>query len=138
MASRPKLVAWETGPCTGCHSGRPGAWNPPRGTPPTVAAINGSEYLVEPPTAWTAGDWVPVEGHAAYWTGSQFAFYTTSAGMPGTYAPPGFLPATPALLQTMGVYAVPATAWTTGQYMPTGDTVGAYWNGTAWIAGHAP
>jgi hypothetical protein len=33
---------------------------------------------------------------------------------------------------------IPATAWTVGQFVTTGDAVGAYWNGTKWTEGHAP
>lgn len=59
-----------------------------------------------------------------------------TAGTPGTYSPAGA--AQPATIAGMGsVTAAPATAWSTGQYVLTGEGH-AHWNGTAWTAGDAP
>jgi hypothetical protein len=60
-----------------------------------------------------------------------------TAGAPGTWIPanadvPDSLTATKA-----GVTAIPATAWTTGQYMLLGDGTYAHWDGTTWAAGKA-
>lgn len=62
-----------------------------------------------------------------------------TAGIPGTWTPPGCTPpASPAAMT--GITASPATAWTTGQYVQT-STAGAagqtHWTGTAWAAGAA-
>jgi hypothetical protein len=64
------------------------------------------------------------------------------AGIPGTWLPAGSVPpATVAALQTSGITAQPATAWTTGQFVQT-QTAGApgraTWTGTGWVGGVAP
>lgn len=60
-----------------------------------------------------------------------------AAGTPGGFAPVGST--APANLAAMtGITAVPATAWTTGQYVVLGDATHAHWTGTAWAAGDAP
>lgn len=54
----------------------------------------------------------------------------------GSFAPTGTgIPANLAELQSSGIVAVPATAWTTGQKVTLGDTTLANWTGTAWAAG---
>ena len=59
-----------------------------------------------------------------------------TAGTPGSFTPAGAQ--APATLGAMtGVTALPNTAWTTGQYVATGDALHCSWNGTAWIAGDA-
>lgn len=59
-----------------------------------------------------------------------------TAGTPGTFTPAGA--ATPSNLAAMSsVTASPTTAWTTGQYIATGDGIHCHWNGTAWITGNA-
>jgi len=60
-----------------------------------------------------------------------------TAGTPGAFTPAGAT--TPSNLAGMsGVTASPTTAWTTGQYVQTGDAVHCFWNGTAWMTGNAP
>lgn len=63
-----------------------------------------------------------------------------TAGIPGTWTPPGSTPpAAPAAMA--GIVATPATAWTTGQFVQTG-TAGAAgrvtWTGSGWVGGVAP
>lgn len=59
-----------------------------------------------------------------------------TAGIPGYFTPAGAN--VPANLATLtGLAASPATAWTPGQYVITGDHLGAHWSGTAWVAGVA-
>lgn len=63
-----------------------------------------------------------------------------TAGIPGTWTPPGSAP--PANVASMGgIVATPATPWTTGQFMQTA-TAGAAgrctWTGSAWVGGVAP
>jgi hypothetical protein len=65
-----------------------------------------------------------------------------TAGIPGTFTPPGSIPpADAAAATTAGIVATPTTAWTEGQYVQ-GSTAGTagemYWSGTAWTAGQAP
>lgn len=59
-----------------------------------------------------------------------------TAGTPGS-----FTPATSTIPNTLadmtGVSAVPATAWTTGQYVALEDGSDAHWSGTAWAEGRA-
>lgn len=58
---------------------------------------------------------------------------SATAGAPGTFQPSGC--DVPANLAGMaGVTAIPATAWTTGQYVAT-RTADVHWTGTAWAAG---
>ena len=60
-----------------------------------------------------------------------------TAGAPGFYTPSGAtVPANVGALS--GAAATPNTAWTTGQYVITGDLLAAHWSGTAWAAGKAP
>jgi hypothetical protein len=60
-----------------------------------------------------------------------------NAGTPGTFTPSGSTP--PANLAGMSsVTASPATAWTTGQYVTTGNSSNTHWDGTAWVTGIAP
>lgn len=67
---------------------------------------------------------------------------SATAGIPGGWLPAGSQPPASVAALIAGtpnvVTAVPATAWTTGQYVQT-RTVGApgqaNWNGTAWVAG---
>jgi hypothetical protein len=62
-----------------------------------------------------------------------------SAGTPGAFTPSGATaPANLAALQSGGITASPATAWTTGQYVVLGDNSHAHWDGAAWTAGDAP
>jgi len=59
-----------------------------------------------------------------------------TAGIPGSFTPAGATaPANQAAMT--GITANPATAWTSGQYVATGDAQPCYWNGTAWIGGTA-
>ncbi len=59
-----------------------------------------------------------------------------TAGSPGSFTPAGAqVPATLAAMS--GLTALPATAWTTGQHVATGDAVHCHWNGTAWTTGDA-
>jgi hypothetical protein len=63
-----------------------------------------------------------------------------TAGIPGTWTPPGSTPrANPASMT--GIVATPATAWTSGQYVQTqlaGAAGRTSWSGTAWVGGAAP
>jgi len=60
-----------------------------------------------------------------------------TAGVPGSFTPAGAQ--TPSNLASMSaVTASPTSAWTTGQYVATGDGIHCNWNGTAWITGNAP
>lgn len=69
-------------------------------------------------------------------TGGGTAATGATAGTPGTWTPGGSTP--PAnLAATSGVTASPATAWTTGQYVVTGDTQHVHWSGSAWASGDA-
>lgn len=63
-----------------------------------------------------------------------------TAGIPGTWTPPGSTP--PAdLAGATGIVATPPTPWTSGQYVQT-QTAGAAgritWTGSAWVGGAAP
>jgi hypothetical protein len=60
-----------------------------------------------------------------------------TAGTPGSFTPAGAsTPANQAALSS--VVASPASAWTAGQFVATGDAQHAFWNGTGWIVGNAP
>jgi hypothetical protein len=43
-----------------------------------------------------------------------------------------------AALTSEGFTANPMSTWATGDYVATGDAVGAYWDSEKWVAGHAP
>lgn len=59
-----------------------------------------------------------------------------TAGIPGSFTPAGCK--VPDNLAGMsGVTASPATAWTVGQYVSTGDGAKQHWSGTAWVTGVA-
>jgi hypothetical protein len=67
---------------------------------------------------------------------------TATAGIPGTWGPPGCtVPANQVAVMNGSITAVPDTAWTTGQHMQT-QTAGAAgrvcWTGSAWVGGAAP
>jgi hypothetical protein len=68
-----------------------------------------------------------------------------TAGIPGTWTPPGSTPpASPTALQAgtpNTVTATPGTGWTAGQYVQTRTTGAAgraTWTGTGWVGGVAP
>jgi hypothetical protein len=65
-----------------------------------------------------------------------------TAGTPGSWTPSGSsAPASVSALQSSGIVASPATAWSTGEFMQTatlGPPGQAYWDGAAWAAGTAP
>ena len=70
------------------------------------------------------------------------AVSTAYAGIPGSWGPEGAaLPATAAAAIAANPTAVPATPWTTGQFVQTA-TAGAAgricWTGTDWVTGAAP
>lgn len=68
-------------------------------------------------------------------TGAVAAVGAT-AGAPGFWTPSGAnAPANLAALT--GITANPATAWTPGQYVITGDMLANHWSGSAWVAGKA-
>jgi hypothetical protein len=72
----------------------------------------------------------PPEGGSIVATGA-------TAGTPGFFTPSGA--SAPINLGAMtGIVASPATAWTTGQYVATGDAVHCHWNATTWVTGDAP
>ena len=64
-----------------------------------------------------------------------------TAGIPGTWTPPGSTPPSGPGAPMVGIVATPATAWTSGQYVQTA-TIGAAgrvtWSGSAWVGGVAP
>jgi len=63
-----------------------------------------------------------------------------TAGIPGTWTPPGSIPPASAGAAA-GIVATPSTPWTTGQYVQ-GTVAGAAgrmtWSGTNWVGGVAP
>jgi hypothetical protein len=61
---------------------------------------------------------------------------TATAGTPGTFN--GTAPADLGELQSSGITASPATAWTTGQSVVLGDATNAHWDGDSWASGLAP
>lgn len=68
-----------------------------------------------------------------------------TAGIPGTWTPPGSTPPATAADLAAGVpnavVANPATPWTSGQYVQTataGVAGRASWSGTDWVGGAAP
>lgn len=78
------------------------------------------------------------------WTGDNVPDIPATgatAGAPGAFTPAGcVIPANVAAVQSGGITASPATAWTTGQFVQTATTGTAgrcYWNGTAWTQGTA-
>ena len=78
----------------------------------------------------------------ALFGGSASVSTGATAGVPGSWTPSGSTPPeNVAFLVTSSITASPNTAWTTGQYVQTGE-VGlpghAHWNGTAWVSGDAP
>lgn len=74
-------------------------------------------------------------GGSAYATGA-------TAGEPGVWTPAGSM--APASQSDLAagipnvVVANPATPWTVGQHVITGDGLHSYWDGAAWVAGDAP
>jgi hypothetical protein len=63
-----------------------------------------------------------------------------TAGTPGTWTPvDSYPPETVAMLiaAAPAITASPSTAWTSGQFVLTGDNSQAHWSGTAWVAGPA-
>ncbi len=59
---------------------------------------------------------------------------TGTAGIPGVWD--GYAPTD--IADMSGVVASPGTAWTTGQYIWSGDRSQTYWDSAAWVAGVAP
>jgi hypothetical protein len=107
-----------------------------------------SPVTASPATAWTAGQYVLLaDGSAATWNGTAWIVQVNAtAGIPGGFST-GLLggsaapvPANLAALTANMVTAVPATAWTTGQYVSLKDGSKASWVGAtpAWVAGAAP
>lgn len=79
------------------------------------------------------------------WTGPVVPATGATAGIPGTWTPPGSTaPASVSALQAGTpnvVTASPATAWTSGQFVQTRTTGAAgraTWTGSAWVGGAAP
>lgn len=78
----------------------------------------------------------PIVGEVDRTYGSGTPATGATAGSPGTWTPSGATP--PAdLVACAGVTASPATAWTTGQHVITGDTQHVHWSGSAWATGDA-
>jgi hypothetical protein len=79
-----------------------------------------------PPSLWAGPPVIPATG--------------ATAGIPGTFTPPGSTP--PANVAGMtGIVASPATPWTSGQFVQTltaGAAGRASWSGTNWVSGAAP
>lgn len=87
-----------------------------------------------PPSLWKKDPPPPVIVHS---TGA-------TAGVPGTWTPPGSTPPATAADLAAGVpnvvVANPLTAWAVGQYVQTataGVAGEAHWDGAAWVAGAA-
>jgi hypothetical protein len=99
--------------------------------------------LTHSPDPATLGTGAGIADHAnGGWDPAPVAATGATAGIPGTWTPPGSTPpATVAALQSSGVVASPATGWTAGQYVQTG-TAGApgqaCWTGSGWVGGPAP
>jgi hypothetical protein len=82
-----------------------------------------------------SGDFVAAGNWTRAWPAAIVATGAT-AGIPGSFTPAGATaPANLAALS--GITASPTTAWTTGQYVQTGDTQHQHWTGTAWATGPA-
>jgi len=76
--------------------------------------------------------------------GGALTISGVTAGTPGSFQPSGVTP--PATLTALKADPVvgdagtnkPSTAWTTGQYVLTGDNNHQHWDSTAWVTGDAP
>lgn len=80
------------------------------------------EFALDGKPVWAWGGGTPATG--------------ATAGTPGSWTPSGATP--PAnLAACAGVTASPATTWTTGQYVVTGDSQHQHWDGAAWATGDA-
>ncbi|MET0786859.1 MAG: hypothetical protein ABWY25_09150 [Paenisporosarcina sp.] len=106
------------------------------------AALADLEEMLYGAAATTAKLPTPDEVLALFGPIAPPAATGATAGTPGTWTPGGSTaPADVAALQSSGITASPATAWTTGQYVQT-LTVGtpgqAHWDGAAWVSGMAP
>jgi hypothetical protein len=78
---------------------------------------------------WNLTAFPSVDHGAVAATGAQ-------AGSPGYFTPSGAT--VPADLSALsGLSAAPATAWTPGQYVLTGDLTANHWSGSAWATGKA-
>ena len=79
---------------------------------------------------------LPVEGQPQPLSGPITATGAT-AGTPGTFTPSGA--AAPANLAAMSsIVASPTTAWATGEYVATADSLHCHWDSSAWASGDAP
>jgi hypothetical protein len=67
---------------------------------------------------------------------------TAYAGIPGSFGPVGCdIPAAQANIIGSSIVAVPATGWTTGQFVQSqvaGAAGRCCWTGSAWVGGAAP
>jgi hypothetical protein len=146
--------ATPAGNATNADSGMPGQYRQPDNPipPANVAQANDWGLISDyPTTTWVDGAWInTADGKPMYWDGAQWVAGKAptvvvpnasgaTAGAPGTWTPAGALvPFNTAEITTWGVVASPATAWTTGQHVVTGDYGSAHWNGTAWVDLVAP
>lgn len=78
----------------------------------------------------------PIDMSQLGWSNNGPAASAASAGTPGSFTPSG-CDSPDKLGELVGVTAVPATAWTTGQYVLLGDGTFAHWTGAVWAAGKA-
>jgi hypothetical protein len=110
-----------------------------------VAAVNNpviSGLAIPQPFDYLTGDAgtpseVQIDWNLTAWptvdTGTVAAT-SAVAGAPGYFLPTGAT--TPANLAALtGITASPATAWTSGQFVITGDLLAANWSGSAWVVG---
>lgn len=79
---------------------------------------------------------LPVEGQPVPLTPTPSVATGATAGIPGSWTPAGST-APADLAACASVTASPATAWTTGQYVVTGDNAHVHWGGSAWATGDA-
>jgi hypothetical protein len=101
----------------------------------------------EPPPGWSnsaansgisssEGPPTNIDMSGSGWSNNGPPATGATAGTPGTFTPAG-ADSPDKLAELTGVTAVPATAWTTGQYVLLGDGTFAHWSSTAWVAGKA-
>lgn len=81
-------------------------------------------------------DPIPIDTTQPGWSNNGPGATAATAGTPGNFTPAG-ADSPDKLADLTGVTAVPATAWTTGQYVLLGDGTFAHWDGAAWAAGKA-
>lgn len=61
-----------------------------------------------------------------------------TAGAPGTFTPDGATAPDTGNPGMLTLFADPATAWESGDYVAAGDGTEWFWDGEAWAEGRAP